>query len=159
MGAGRPRKNIDNCTGHKSKAEIEERQEQESKLKLDSNNIKCPTWLSKEAKKEFRRVRTELQKVDLLANVDTSILAIYSDAYANYIILTKSIELNGAVQTYTNTKGETNKVVSADVQAQQKYIDTIMKCSSKLGLSISDRLKLIVPTQDEKPINKFSQFA
>jgi hypothetical protein len=49
--------------------------------------------------------------------------------------------------------------VSADVQAQQKYIDTIMKCSSKLGLSISDRLKLIVPIQDEKPKNKFSQFA
>ena len=39
--------------------------------------------------------------------------------------------------------------------AQTKYADMIFKCSSKIGLSLSDRLKLIVTTE-EKEVDEIS---
>ena len=39
-----------------------------------------------------------------------------------------------------------------------KYIDIIMKCSTKLGLSVSDRLKLVVPNTDKMEENKFLSY-
>ena len=34
----------------------------------------------------------------------------------------------------------------------------ILRCSTKLGLAATDRLKLIVPTEEEKSVNKFLRF-
>lgn len=158
MAGGRPRKPVSQCTGQMSKAEKEERLEQEEKLKAPNDKVEAPSWLSEEAKKEFERVSKDLVKLDLIANIDTAILAIYADAYSNYVHLTKEIQKVGTVMEYTNAGGNTNKTVTAEVLAQNKYIDVIMKCSSKLGLSISDRLKLIVPTKEDKPKNKFADF-
>ena len=44
-------------------------------------------------------------------------------------------------------------VVIADKAATQ-----ILKCSAKLGLATTDRLKLIVPTKEETKPSKFANF-
>lgn len=155
--AGRNKKAVESLAGHRTKKELQERKQAQSKMKGNTDKIFCPQWLDDTAKEEFERVSEELKAIDLICNIDTTILAIYCDAYSNYVQLTQAIQTNGAIQYYVNTKGEENKVVSAEVMAQNKYIDTIMKCSSKLGLSISDRLKLIIPEKDTKE-NKFAKF-
>ena len=143
---------------HLTKEEIEARKDTESKLKTDREQLIAPKWLSTAAKKEFTRVVIELTRLDLVDNLDLSILAIYCDAHSKYIELCKTIKVEGLTIKHTNKAGETNTVISPHVQIQQKYIDVIMKCSTKLGLSISDRLKLVIPKLNEKPKNKFEEF-
>ena len=155
-------KPIDLNKSKMSKEDKENRKQAEIKLYGDSNKLKAPSWLNNDAKKEFKRIVNEMKAIEtfnnLLSNLDLSMLAIYCNAYANYIELSKLIENEGMVIMYTNKAGETNPTISAYVQAQQKYIDVIFKCSSKLGLSLSDRLKLIVPSTEDLQENKFSKF-
>ncbi|HII4449391.1 TPA: phage terminase small subunit P27 family [Clostridium perfringens] len=144
---------------HLTKEEIKARKDLESKLKTDREQlIAPPKWLSTAAKKEFTRVVNELARLDLVDNLDLTMLGIYCDAYSKYVELNKVIKKEGLTIQHTNKAGETNTVISPNVQIQQKYIDVIMKCSTKLGLSISDRLKLIIPKMNEKPVNKFEEF-
>lgn len=125
------------------------RQEQEDKfLKGATDQLKPPTFLDAMAKKEFKRVVEILKGLEVIQNLDLTVLAIYCDAYSNYVKLSKLVQAHGSVELYTNTQGFENKVVSSYVQAKSKYIEIIFKCSSKLGLSVSDRLKLIVPKED-----------
>lgn len=147
---------------HYTKEEKEEKRKAEESLYGDNEKLKAPSWLNAEGKKEFKRVVSEMREIEafnkMLSNLDLSTLIIYSDAYANYIELTKKIHEEGATCQFTNTKGQTNTIVSPLVQAQMKYIDIIMKCSTKLGLSVSDRLKLIVPNTDKIEDNKFINY-
>jgi len=128
----------------------QQRQEQEDHLKCENTQLKAPKWLDKEAQKEFRRIVKILIEKEIAGNLDLAILSIYCDAYSNYIKLTQAIQESGPVEEYTNTMGATNKIVSANVQAQSKYAETIMKCAGRMGLSASDRLKLVVPKNDDE---------
>lgn len=147
---------------HYTKNEIEKKKKNEESLYGDNSRLKAPSWLNGEGKKEFKRVVSEMKEIEafnkMLSNLDLTALAMYSDAYANYIELTKKIHEEGTVCTFTNTKGQTNTIVSPLVQAQMKYIDIIMKCSTKLGLSVSDRLKLVVPDTNKLEENKFLSY-
>ncbi|GAA0115281.1 phage terminase small subunit P27 family [Clostridium senegalense] len=145
----RPKKPVALQNGRMSNEEKRIRLEQEEKMKHGTNELKAPSWLDGKAKEEFERVVKSLIELECVGNLDLTILAIYSDAYSNYVKMSKAIQEFGAVEEYTNTQGATNKVVSSYVQAQTKYADMIMKCSSKLGLSVSDRLKLIVTKEDD----------
>lgn len=149
---------IEGNKAHLTKEEIQSRIEAEEKLKTDREQLIAPKWLSSVAKKEFNRVVIELTRLKLVDNLDLSILAIYCDAYSKYIELCKTIKEKGLTVEHTNKAGQTNTVISPYVQVQQKYIDVIIKCSSKLGLSISDRLKLVIPGLNKKPKNKFEEF-
>ena len=41
------------------------------------------------------------------------------------------------------------------MNVQEKYVKQIMRCSTKLGLATTDRLKLVVPIREEPAENKF----
>lgn len=146
----RPLKPVALQQGRMSNESKRIRQEQEDRfLKGATNQLKAPTFLDPMAKKEFKRVVELLKQLDVVQNLDLTVLAIYCDAYSNYVKLSKQVQEHGSVEFYTNTQGFENKVVSSYVQAKSKYIEIIFKCSGKLGLSVSDRLKLIVPKEDE----------
>ena len=147
---------------HYTIVEIELKKQSEEKLYGDNSKLKPPVWLSDDAKREFKRVVAEMRNIEafqkILSNLDLVQLAIYCDAYSNYISLSKEIVKEGAITKFTNTKGQTNTIVSPLVQAQMKYVDVIMKCSSKLGLSVSDRLKLVIPDTNKIGENKFLDY-
>lgn len=159
----RPKKIADAVTGHRTKDELEQKRQSEEAVKVaNRKKITPPKWLCTEAKKEFNRVVKafeEIESIDkLVSSLDVTILAMYSDAFFNYTKLVKEIAEEGATQTYTNARGETNTIVSAKVLAMNKYAEMIMKCATKLGLSVSDRLKLVVPKEENKKKNKFDKF-
>ena len=150
MPSGRNKKPLALQKGNLTIEEKEARAEAEEKfLKGNTNQLKPPKWLDSEAKREFNRIVKELKALEVVQNLDLTVLAVYCNAYSNYVKLTEAIDRNGAIETYINKAGAENNVVSASVQAQHKYIDVIFKCSTRLGLSVSDRLKLIVPKEDE----------
>lgn len=150
----RPRKTTATSTGKIGKEKIKERQEQENKIKLDNKNLKAPAYLSETAKIEFTRVVEEASKIDTLDNLDLSILAIYSSAYAQYLEITEEIQNMGQGFRYVTADNK----ISPLINAQDKIIKQIMTCSSKLGLATTDRLKLIVPKKEESDTNKYLRY-
>lgn len=148
MARGRPPKLSVVTSKHLTKEEKAHREEVEKKLKTKCD-LKPPAWLDKDAKKEFKRVVKELQdtELNLLDNLDLSVLAIYTQAYSQYVEITKELR-------------------EMDLELKPKYYrlqkmqtETIMQCSGKLGLAISDRLRLVVPKQEEKKdVNPFLKY-
>lgn len=155
--AGRSRKMTVVSTGKIGKQATASRAIQEEKLKLNRDALAPPAWLDESATAEFTRVVDESAQIDILDNLDLAILAIYANAYSKYVDMVKYIHQNG-VTGDRETKYGTYEVVSPYVLAQEKYVKQIMACSSKLGLATTDRLKLIVPGNEEKPNNKFLKF-
>lgn len=153
--AGRPRKVIDISTGKISKQEKLNRKIQEEKIKLDRAQLEdgAPEWLTEDAAEEFNRVVAEAKKINLYDNLDLVILAIYADSYSRYIEATQKVRQFGLT---TQSRGAFT--VSPYVDIADKMATQILKCSAKLGLAVTDRLKLIVPTKEEKAVNKFLQF-
>ena len=153
--AGRPRKIIDISTGKISKQEKVNRKVQEGKIKLDRATLEegAPQWLNPVAAEEFNRVVAEAKKINLYDNLDLVILAIYADNYSRYIEASKKTLEYGLT---AQSRGAFT--VSPYVEVADKAATQILKCSTKLGLSTTDRLKLIVPTKEEKAVNKFLEF-
>ena len=150
--AGRPRKIIDISTGKIGKQARLNRSIQEEKIKIDRVALEegAPEWLNETAAAEYNRVVAESAKINLYDNLDLAVLAIYADNYARYIEASKAIREHGLTSI---SRG--SKTVSPYVDVADKAATQILKCSTKLGLAVTDRLKLIVPTKEEKSINKF----
>ena len=150
--AGRPRKVVAISTGKIGKQEKLNRSLQEEKIKVDRTALEggAPSWLSEEAAAEYNRVVSEAKAINLFDNLDMAILAIYADCYARYITASAAVRENGLT-----AKSRGAFTVSPYVEVADKAATQILKCSTKLGLSVTDRLKLIVPTKEEKSINKF----
>ena len=141
----RPRKVQSLSTGKIGKEKIANKKEQEAKLKLGRTGLKPPSWLTKDGKKEFKRVVEATAKIEILDDLDLSTIAVYAQAYADYIEVTKLLEKVGKFYTKEDGQGNTIPCVHPAVNAQEKYSKTIFQCSSKLGLATTDRLKLVVP--------------
>jgi phage terminase small subunit len=60
---------------------------------------KPPTWLDKDAKKEYRRITAAaLADLDMLRSTDVSVLASYAVVYSRWIAAEKKIAAEGDLQ-------------------------------------------------------------
>ena len=75
------------------------------------------------------------------------------DAVDKYISAAEKLHKFGDV-----IKTDAGLTVSPYLAVQKKAEDTIFKCSSRLGLATTDRLRLIVPKVEEKSENKYLKF-
>ena len=150
---GRQKKVTAATKKHLSKREKELRENQEKAIKVD-RNLEVPEAIQDDpiAVEEFIRIRDAAEKIDLWDDLDLSVLTIYCKSYSSYLEVTRAIELNGYV-----VDGKHGERISPWVTAQSRYIDTIFRCSAKLGLSTTDRLKIVVP-EAEAEENKFIKY-
>lgn len=151
--AGRPRKVVDIQSSKMGKKEKINRKIQEEKIKIDRAGLEPPSFLPAKGKKEFKRIVEEAGKIDLLDNLDLSILTIYCNSYCNYIEISQQMKKQEPHMRFASA-GRINPLINA----QEKYAKQIMQCSAKLGLATTDRLKLIVPTENEKESNPYLKF-
>lgn len=139
--------------GHKTKAEKEQRLNSFSGTGTD---LSAPNFLSADAKQEFYRVVNACKRLGTLDELDLSVLAIYADAYDNYCRLTKIIAETGPVIVKRRVTGVREVYNNPAVTTQAEYVHRIMQCSIKLGLAVTDRMRIEVPKDDD--IDEFSQF-
>src|SRR5258708_2837634 len=73
----------------------------------------CPSWLTNQAKREWRRVAPLLEAQNILQKSDTMILAAYCEAFANWRDAVKHVEAEGAIIQYESTTrtGRTSKPI------------------------------------------------
>ena len=151
---GRPRKVIAMSTGNISKAQKAARAEGEKVLKVSRDELRAPDWLPDKAALEFERVCRNAAELGMLDNLDLSVLAVYADNYNRYIEASTQLSLPGHV--ITTDKGYA--MPSPWVSILNQSAKNIFSCSAKLGLAVTDRLKLITPVKEEKSVNKFVKF-
>lgn len=152
---GRQRKTVSTTKKHLTKKEKENRKNQEQKLKLDRDELIVPESLedNEVASKEFKRVVSAAEKIGLWDNLDLPFIIMYCEAWSHYNEIEKEMRKN---KKYT-VQGKDSEKINPLINAQDKYISRIMRCSSKLGVATTDRLKLIIPEPEAKE-NKFNKY-
>lgn len=130
----RPSKSIDQVVGHRTKAEIKEREEAESKLKGSDDLIyKTPSWLCKEAKKIYKFLIEQFKQTGILTNLDKETVAICADTIAKMREAQKLIDEHGLM-----IDGKANPMINV----YEKYSKIYAKMITELGLSPTARSRM-----------------
>ena len=135
---------------HLTKAEIERRLSTEENLSPATDKVKYPEWLDDRAKQEWRRIITELKKLELVTNIDVAALAICCDAYSKYVKATNDINKVGLLISYTNKSGTKTVIQNPLINIATKYSEIYKKYCSEFGLTPSSRVKLTINKEFEK---------
>lgn len=152
---------VANGKKHISKADIEARRASEVQPCVD--HIEAPAYLTAAQKKRFNVLAEQLQKLKIMGETDVETLARYVTAQELYERAVKDLR---AAQKLRPKESELVDVVAwaAILDKFDKRVDQYFKqahtAAAALGLSISSRCKLVVPTkaEDDKPKNKFARF-
>ena len=100
----------------------------------------CPTWLSNETKREWRRVTKQLATMDLLYAADLDIIVAYAQAVVTYRQATKLVEEQGLLVPGRRDDFVTNPAV----RIQRDSAQLIRQLAGELGLTPSSRSRLSV---------------
>lgn len=150
----RPREPIDliKAKGKKNltKSEYEERKAQE--IQVPFTNIVPPSFLPKTFHDEFYEISDKLKAIGIMTELDTVSLAQYLIAKQNYIsytaMLLKVIKRNSTPEK--SYLSEDDVTENTKIQAlQDRALRQCQTCARDLGLTISSRCKLVVPTADD----------
>lgn len=125
----KPAQLLTSCS--QTKEEIRIRKEQENRLKGGENRINPPTYLSKEQKKIFRNIVSQLKASGILGNLDVYILAQCSIAIDR--LQTIEAEINADSSLLRDTKL---------ISSKEKYAKDFYRCCNELSLSPQARAKM-----------------
>lgn len=153
----RPKKPIDMQKAHLTLVEKQNRKTEEDSVTTGNNQLKTPPrWLINDvAKKEWRRIVRELNKIQIVGNLDYANLGGYCNAYANYIQVTEILK----DQTYSierETRTGTIIVKNPLVDIQTNYAAEMRRFAALCGLTIDSRLKAAV-VKAEKTENMITE--
>lgn len=135
-----------------------------SKKNLDTNEPKpkpikpsCPRWLHPIAKKEWRRLAKDLERIGLLTVIDRIAFANLCQAYARMIENEKIISEQMKymkTNSYETEKGA--RCLIPQVSASLRYQQLIKAFCAEFGLTPSSRSRIQLPGQEED--DEFSNF-
>lgn len=144
-------------SNHLTKQEMKERQEHENKIKGFTDNIVIPTYLTKKQKEEFEHIANELVRIGIFSNLDVDSLARYIDSKTQYLQLIRDIKKVKPTVTFETADGKKKTVANEDypvlMRVKNKLFNECRTAASDLGLTITSRLKLVIPKTegDNKP--------
>ena len=173
MAGGKKREPIDLIIAkgrkHLTKQEIEERRAKE--LKVPFTEVEPPSYLTAKQKKEFCAIAEQLMLLNIMTELDVDVLAQYCIAESLYLeyseqlkkILSKKnaldkwsmiekIAANCEVQEdlidllETIVRRQRGDDATVIMNLQDKAFKQCMSCARELGLTITSRCKIVVPT-------------
>lgn len=135
-----PASMIDHKSFKKSIKEIEDRKEAEEKLRIGSE-LKCPSYVSKEAKKEWKRMMQlyRAMEVDILSDLDIMSLVMYCEATAVY---KKAQETWAKYQQIVAANPEAQRVLDKCFMTMEKQTRIIISLSEQLCLTPVGRARM-----------------
>lgn len=170
--AGRPREPIDLIKAkgkkHLTKAEYEERKN--SELHVPFTDVEPPDYLTAKQKKEFSTIANQLLELNIMTELDVNVLAQYCIAKTLYLDysdqLKKVMSKKNAVHKWgvieeiaanCEEEEEMRKLLEAILRRQRgddatvlmnlqdKAFKQCLACAKELGLTITSRVKLVIP--------------
>lgn len=154
-----PRQNkpISMMKKHMTSEEKIKKERQEETVTVGSEQLaRAPTWLIDSiAKKEFKRLVKEFEKIDLVGNLDLNNIGIYCNLFSSYVGCIKDLkEVNKSDMLLED---KIDKKISIK-RSMFKDIEQIRKIGSLIGMDINNRLKAankIVDQEDEEISGEF----
>ena len=149
--AGRPRKNSELVSGHRTKDEIYSKSMAEDMAgEFTSLATAPPSWLDDIAKEEYKRVMPSLKKLNITA-LDRTAVALYANSYSKYLAAAKDVDDYGI---FMHEKSRNGRIVTNTTKKNPAI--TIMTDMSKeirsfagsLGMTLDSRMKLVAPDKN-----------
>ncbi|MBO0586126.1 phage terminase small subunit P27 family [Sporosarcina sp. E16_8] len=134
---------------HLTKAVIAERQKQEDTIKGDTDKVSPPKRLLAKQKEEFDIIANELMKLEIFSNLDVDTLTRYIDAKSEYeriVDIVRKIKPLDDVDIYTKLQ-----------RAKKSLSDECRAYAADLGLTITSRLKLVIPQKEKTEESEFDR--
>ncbi len=114
--------------------------------KLKKQKPRMPGYLSAEAKREWRRIVPQLDRIGMLTQMDRATLVMYCEAWATFKDANDVIQETNIV--IRNSNG--NLVRNPMAIVRDSAFDQIYKLSSLYGFDPSTRSRLVVIPDDEE---------
>ena len=155
----RNRKPLELQSKHLTNAEKLQKEEEEDLLVLGKEQLQDPPdWLINDvAINEFKRIVKEIDKIDVIGNLDINNLGGYCNSYALYLKSTE--ELKGkSLMIRKMTKNGPITIKNPLIEIQKNYADEMRKFASLCGMTIDSRLKVATiktTKQQEDIIDEF----
>lgn len=147
---GRTRLPLSEQKGDLTKERQERRKAEQELVKAPKKYIeKTPSWLSKRAAKEYKRLLGNIKDMDMLSDLDANNLACYCNAYDKYLTAEDDIANRG-----TLIDGRENP----SVLLQIKFAKEMREFGKQCGLSIDSRLKFAAVKLKETEENISDEF-
>lgn len=113
---------------------------------------KCPSWLAPEAKKLWKRLVPELQRIGVLTMVDGEALAAACQNWAVYVETERFFKRKdpatgkpyGRTYAYTNKAGATNILPRPEVAIGQRALAEFRAFCAEFGLTPASRTRINV---------------
>lgn len=139
---GRTRIPLSEQKGDLTNERQERRKAEQELVKTPKKYIeKAPVWLSKRAKKEYKRLLDNINDMDMLGDLDANNLACYCNAFDKYLIAEEDVSNRGTI-----IEGKENP----SVRLQIKFAKEMREFGKQCGLSIDSRLKFAAVKLEEK---------
>ena len=107
----------------------------------------CPKWLEPEAKKEWRRLSKQLEKIGVLTEVDQAAFASYCQAYARWKEAEERITDRGLV--IRTPSGYPQQVPYISIA--QQYLRLMHQFAEQFGLTPAARSRIIAGNENNGP--------
>lgn len=135
----RPRKPLEINKKHFTKSEIEQRKAET--LDVPFTDVTPPEYLTKNQKKKFLDIAGKLDALGIMTELDVDCLAMYVLSHDLYLLYTKRLSKLIEAMEFEKLKDIQNMQDKAFRQAQA--------AASKLGLTITDRCRIVIPPPPE----------
>lgn len=153
---------------HLTKAEQRQRREAEEAIRPPADDVKCPAWLGRAGKREWKRIIKSLTDNKLMTNVDVASLAVYCDAVDKHAEASKAVREQGVtvrvgIERRVLDNGDIVEINSGrlvqnpNVLVASKYAAIIARYARQFGLDPSARAGLAIPKADDKPKDRFEE--
>lgn len=97
-----------------------------------------PSWMSKEAKAEWKRVVPELARLELLKPVDRAALTVYCETWATWVDAIREVRRTGMSITTETGATKRNPAISAAIESANQ----LRGMAQEFGLTPSSEAKL-----------------
>ena len=105
-----------------------------------------PSWLHREAKREWRRIAPELERIKILTRIDRAVFTIYCDSWAEFWEMNNFLKKEGSY-TYETPAGHVLLLPHVGIRNTAKNM--ILKTCAEFGMTPSSRSRLELPNIDD----------
>ena len=142
---------VANGRKHLSRSEEAERRAGEVQVPRPKT-IKVPKWVPEQLKGDFRRLGKQLLSCGLYTDLDADTLGRYLVAQHQYLIATQ--------ETEAALRKRDSEAAEDWGRIQERYFKQARNCANDMGLTVTSRCRLVVPTAPEQrpeDVNPFLQ--
>jgi P27 family predicted phage terminase small subunit len=116
--------------------------------------MRCPTWLTKEARKEWKRITDALADMDLFRLPDRAVLSSYCQAYSRWKEAEETISIEGPVIKVTGHNGQERVIRNPSLAIAEQAQKQMLRSAALCGFTPADRSKVSAPPK--QAINPFT---